>query len=397
MARTVREVVILGAVRTPVGSFLGSLSALSAPRLGAAVIAEAVRRAGIEPGRVDEVIMGCVLQAGTGQAPARQAALYAGLPEPVMCTTLHKVCGSGLKAVMSAAQAVALGDAEVVVAGGMESMSRVPYYLPGARNGYRMGNSELVDGMIHDGLWDPYNNFHMGMAAEGCARRLNISREAQDAYAIMSYRRTLASMDQGLFQPEIVPVQVPQGKGDPVLVREDEEPRRVAFEKIARLKPAFDKDGTITAANASKINDGAAAMVVMAAETARQAGLKPQARIVAHASFAQAPADFPTAPAGSIRRVLEKAGLTLSDIDLFEINEAFAVVALAAAQELPVDREKMNVLGGSIALGHPIGASGARLTVTLLNALAQRNGRLGLVSLCIGGGEASAMIVERLV
>jgi acetyl-CoA C-acetyltransferase len=395
MSKMIRDVVILGAVRTPVGSFQGALASVPAPRLGAVAVAEAVRRAGIAPEVVDETILGCVLQGGLGQAPARQASIYAGLPEKVECMTLHKVCGSGLKSIMVAAQAIAVGDADIIVAGGMENMSQTPYYLFKARGGYRMGHGELVDGMIHDGLWDVYNNFHMGNAAEGCARAMAISREDQDAYAVESYHRAQAAMADGTFAAEIVPVPVPAGKGDPVMVSEDDEPKKVIFEKVSKLRPAFDKDGTITAANASKINDGAAAAVVMAADKAAALGLKPQVRIVAQASFAHAPADFPTAPAGAIRKVLAKAGLTTADIDLYEINEAFALVALAAIRELGLDPSKVNVHGGAVALGHPIGASGARLTATLLNAMQKRGARVGLVSLCIGGGEASAMIVER--
>jgi acetyl-CoA C-acetyltransferase len=396
MSKEIRDVVILGGARTPVGSFQGALASVPAPRLGAVAVAEAVRRAGIAPEAVDEAILGCVLQGGLGQAPARQAVIFAGLPQKVECVTLHKVCGSGLKSIMVAAQGIAVGDADVVVAGGMENMSLTPYYLFNARNGYRMGHGQLVDGMIHDGLWDVYNNFHMGNAAEGCARAMNISREDQDAFAVESYKRAQAAMADGAFAAEIVPVPVQAGKGDPVMVAEDEEPKKVIFEKVGKLKPVFEKEGTITAANASKINDGAAAVVVMAAEKTAALGLKPQARIVGQASFAHAPADFPTAPAGSIRKVLAKAGLSAADIDLWEINEAFALVALAAIRDLGLDPAKVNVHGGAVALGHPIGASGARLTVTLLHAMQQRNARYGLVSLCIGGGEASAMIVERI-
>ncbi len=396
MTRMIRNVVITEAVRTPIGSFLGTLSTVPAPRLGAVAIAEALKRAKVAPDQVDEVIMGNVLQAGVGQAPARQAAIYAGLPHKVECMTLHKVCGSGLKSIMVAAQGIATGDADIVVAGGMENMSLSPYYLMNARTGYRMGNGNLVDGMIHDGLWDVYNNFHMGNAAEQCARDLSLSREEQDELAVSSYRRAQKAMEDGTFDREIVTVEVPQRKGDPIRVSQDEEPGRVIFEKIPTLRPAFEKEGTITAANASKINDGAAAAVVMAEDKAAELGLKPLARIVAQASYAQAPAEFPTAPIGAIRKVLAKANMTTDQIDIWEINEAFAVVALASLKGLELDREKVNVHGGAIALGHPIGASGARLTVTLLNAMQMRQARYGLVSLCIGGGEASAMIVERL-
>jgi len=390
-----REVVIASGCRTPIGSFGGSLSALSAARLGALVIEEAIKRAGIEKSVVDEVIMGCVLTAGLGQAPARQAALFAGLPESVECMTINKVCGSGLKAVMLAAQAIALGDAEIIVAGGMESMSNAPYLLEKARSGYRLGHAQLIDSMIKDGLWDVYNDFHMGNAGEICARECSIPREAQDEFAIMSYRRALDAQKNSLFKDEIVPVPIP-GKGDEsTTVTEDEEPKKVKFEKIPQLKPAFQKDGTITAANASKINDGAAAVVVMSAERAKSLGISPLARIVGFASSAKKPEWFTTAPADVIQKVLKKVNLTLGDIDLFEINEAFAVVSLAVNKILGLDVGKVNVNGGAVALGHPIGASGARILVTLLYAMKQRNAKRGLAALCIGGGEASGMVVER--
>ncbi|HUI66215.1 MAG TPA: acetyl-CoA C-acetyltransferase [Bacteroidota bacterium] len=390
------ESVIVSACRTPVGSFRGALGALPAPRLGAVVIAEAVRRAGIEPTEVDEVIMGNVLQAGVGQAPARQAAIFAGLPTSVECMTVNKVCGSGLKAVMLAAQSIASGDAEVIVAGGMESMSNAPYLLEKAREGYRMGNSELVDALIKDGLLDVYHNYLMGNAAELCAKECQIPREAQDQYAILSYTRAQEAQKSGKFRREIVGVSVPSGKGQTTTVLEDEDVTKTNFEKIPTLKPAFVKDGTVTAANSSKINDGAAAVLVMSASRAKARGLKPLARIVAQASSAKDPEWFTTAPADAISKVLKKAGLAASDIDLFEINEAFAVVALAVNKIAGLDVEKVNVKGGAIALGHPIGASGARLLVTLLHALDERNLRRGLAALCIGGGEASALVVERL-
>jgi len=394
MVKQIRDVVIVSATRTPVGSFLGSLSAIPAPKLGAIVIREAIKRAGVAPEDVDEVIMGNVLQAGQGQAPARQACLFAGLPAKVECMTVHKVCGSGLKAVMLAAQAIALGDADVIVAGGMESMSNAPYLLERARTGYRLGHGELVDSMIKDGLWDVYNNFHMGNAGELCARTLKISREEQDEFAAESYRRALRAQEQGLLAEEIVAVEVPQPKGPPVIVTEDEEPKRVNFEKMKTLKPAFDKEGTITPANASKINDGAAALVVMAGEKAEKLGIKALARIIGSAAAARAPEEFPLAPVDSIKKVLGKTGLALEAIDLFEINEAFAVVALAAIKLLNLDAEKVNVNGGAVAFGHPIGASGARLLTTLLYEMKRRRARRGLTSLCIGGGEAVAMIVE---
>ncbi len=390
-----REVVIVGAARTPIGSFLGTLSGVSAPRLGAAAIGEAIRRAGIAPEEVEEVIMGNVLQAGVGQAPARQAALFAGLPTKVECLTINKVCGSGLKAVMLAEQAIALGDAEVIVAGGMESMSNAPYVLERARVGYRLGHGDLLDSMIKDGLWDVYNDFHMGNAGELCARRLEISREEQDEYAAESYRRALRAQEQGLLAEEIVPVEAPQAKGGTLLVCEDEEPRRVNFEKMKTLKPAFEPEGTITPANASKINDGAAAVVLMSREQAAARGLQPLARIVGAVAAARRPEEFTIAPVDAIQKVLRRTGLSLSEIDLFEINEAFAVVALAAIRLLELDPAKVNVNGGAVAFGHPIGASGARLLVTLLYEMKRRGARRGLVALCIGGGEAVAMVVER--
>lgn len=397
MNKQIRDVVIVSAARTPVGSFLGSLSGLSAPQLGAAAIGEAVKRAGLSPADVNEVIMGHVLSAGVGQAPARQAAIFAGLPTSVECLTINKVCGSGLKAVMLAAQAVALGDADIIVAGGMESMSQAPYLLDRARMGYRLGHGQIFDSMIKDGLWDVYNDFHMGNAGELCARNLKISREEQDEYAAESYRRALRAQAEGLFAEEIVPVEVAQAKGAPVRVVEDEEPKRVNFEKMKTLKPAFDREGTITPANASKINDGAAAVVVMAREQAEQRKIAPLGRIIAAVAAARAPEEFPVAPVDAIQKVLRRANLTVDAIDLFEINEAFAVVALASIKQLGLDPARVNVNGGAVALGHPIGASGARLLTTLLYEMKRRRARRGLVSLCIGGGEAVAMIVESIV
>ena len=391
----VREVVITSACRTPIGSFGGSLSSLSAPRLGAIVIQEAISRSGIRKEEVSEVIMGCVLSAGIGQAPARQAALFAELPPTVETMTINKVCGSGLKAVMLATQAVALGDADIIIAGGMESMSNVPYLLEKARSGYRMGHGQLVDGMIKDGLWDVYNDFHMGNAAELCAKECSVPRNAQDEFSVRSYKRALDAQKNGHFRDEIVPVQVPQKSTEPNSVTEDEEPKKVKFDRITSLKPAFLKDGTVTAANASKINDGAAAVVVMSREQAERCGVKPLARITAYASAAKKPEWFTTAPADVISKVLQRAGLTKEDIDLFEINEAFAVVNLAVNKLLGLDNEKINVNGGAVALGHPIGASGARILVTLLHAMKQRVARRGMAAICIGGGEASGMIVER--
>jgi acetyl-CoA C-acetyltransferase len=390
-----REAVIVGACRTPIGSFGGSLSSLSAPRLGAAVIREALGRAGADPNSVDEVIMGCVLSAGIGQAPARQAALFAGLPEGVQTMTVNKVCGSGLKAVMLGAQAIMLGDADVVVAGGMESMSNAPYLLEKARTGYRMGHASVVDSMIKDGLWDPYDDIHMGIAAELCAKDCQVSREAQDEFSITSYKRALEAQQKGYFSDEIVPVEIPQKQGDPVRITEDEEPRKVKFDKVPTLRPAFQKDGTVTAANASKINDGAAALVLTSREKAASASLPVLASVRAFASAARKPVEFTTAPADVIPKVLKKAGLSLGDIDLFEVNEAFAVVNLAVNRILGIDPAKLNVHGGAVALGHPIGASGARILVTLLHALKRHGGKRGMAAICIGGGEASGMIIER--
>jgi len=390
-----QDAVIVSACRTPIGSFQGSLSSFPAPKLGALVVEDAIRRAGINKTDVQEVIMGNVLTAGEGQAPARQAALYAGLPESVECLTVNKVCGSGLKAVMLAAQAIKLGDADCIVAGGMESMSNTPYLLEKARQGYRMGHGQVVDSMVKDGLWDVYNDYHMGNAAELCAKECAVPREAQDEFAVMSYTRAQEATNKGLFKDEIVPVTVKARTGD-TIVDKDEDPFKTNFEKIPKLKPAFQKDGTVTPANASKINDGAAALVVMSAEKAKAMSLKPLAKIIAFASAAKKPEWFTTAPADVIPKTLKKAGLSDSDIDLYEINEAFAVVTLAVNKALGIDVNKVNVNGGAVAMGHPIGASGARILVTLLHALKQRNKKRGMAAICIGGGEASGMIVELL-
>jgi acetyl-CoA C-acetyltransferase len=390
------EAVIASACRTAIGSFRGSLSALPATALGSVVIREALQRAGIASDRVDEVIMGNVLQAGEGQAPARQAALGAGLPDSVQCLTVNKVCGSGLKSVMLAAQAVMAGDSEIIVAGGMESMSNVPYLLPKAREGYRMGNGEIVDGMMFDGLTDAYKRVPMGVAADKTAVDLGITRAQQDEFAILSYRRAQESQLRGRFQKEIVGVEIPGGKSGPTTVVLDEDVQKTNFEKIPQLKPVFSKDGSVTAANSSKISDGAAAVVVTSERVSDQLGLKPLARIIAQATYARAPMEFTIAPADAITKVLVKAGMTLAQIDLFEINEAFAVVTLAVSQQLGIDIEKINVNGGAVAMGHPIGASGARVLVTLLHAMEQRDAKRGLATLCIGGGEASAVIVERM-
>jgi acetyl-CoA C-acetyltransferase len=389
------EVVIVSAARTPIGSFGGALSSITGPRLGATAIAAAVERAGLRNDQIDEVIMGTVLPAGVGQAPARQAAIYAGLDQSTPCTTINKVCGSGLKAVMMAAQAIKAGDADVVVAGGMESMSNAPYLLPKARTGYRMGHGELVDGMIHDGLWDPYNDSHMGQSGELCAAECDVPRDRQDAFAVESYRRANEAQAAGKFEAEIAPVAVPQRKGEPVLVDRDEEPGRGRPDKIPSLRPVFKKDGTITAANASSLNDGAAACVVMSADKARELGLTPLATIVAYGQHAQAPEWFTTAPAYAIKKTLAKADLAVDAIDLWEVNEAFSVVSLAVEDKVGYQPGNVNIWGGAVSLGHPIGASGCRILVTLLHQLVDTGKSLGCASLCIGGGEAVAVIVKR--
>ncbi len=391
-----RESVIVSAARTPMGSFQGALSTVSTPRLGAVAIRAAVERAGIEPDQIDEVLMGCVLQGGLGQAPARQASIYAGLPNSVGATTVHKVCGSGLKTVILADQMIRSGDADIIVAGGMENMSQAPYILPKGRTGMRLGHGEILDAMIHDGLWDPYGDKHMGNCGEVCARERNISREEQDAFATESYRRANASIAEGLFNDEIAAVEIPQRRGEPVVFDTDEEPGRGKPEKFAGLRPAFDREGTITAANASTINDGASAMVVMSRDKADALGLKPLARIVAAGSHAHEPEWFTTAPAGAIQKACEKGGVSLDEVSFFEINEAFSVVALAVAQELGVDLAKVNPRGGAVALGHPIGASGNRILVTLAHALRQTGERYGCAGICLGGGEAVAVLIEAL-
>jgi acetyl-CoA C-acetyltransferase len=390
------DVVIVSAARTPVGSFNGSLSSFTAPQLGSAAIKEAINRAGIKPETVSEVIMGCVLQGGLGQAPARQAALGAGVPESVSCMTVNKVCSSGLKAVMLGAQSIQTGDSEIVVAGGMESMTNTPYYLMKARSGYRMGDGKVIDGMIFDGLWDPYVNTHMGNLGEMCALEYKISREEQDRFAKQSYERALEAIKNGYFKDEIVPLEIKDKKGNTAIVSADEEPGKVNFEKGLKLKPAFEKQGTITAFNASKINDGAAAVVISSKKKAEELGIKPMARIVAQATHSQKPEWFTTAPAYAIDAVCKKAGINKDVIDLFEINEAFAVVSCAVNQIAGLDESKVNVSGGAIAFGHPIGASGAKLLTTLLYNLRRLNKRYGLVSLCNGGGEATAVVIERI-
>jgi acetyl-CoA C-acetyltransferase len=389
-----RDAYLLSAARTPIGSFRGSLAALTAPELGAKAIRAAVERVRVPAEAVEQVIMGNVLAAGLGQAPARQAGLGAGIPRTHGALTINKVCGSGLMAVALAAQSIRLGEAEVVAAGGMESMTRAPYLLPRAREGQRLGHGPLLDAMILDGLWDPYNDFHMGSAAEGCARDRAIDRAAQDAYAAESYRRAQAAAASGVFASEIVPVDVP-GRGGLITIDQDEEPSRVDFARIPDLRPSFDKQGTITAANASTLADGAAALLVGSDAAVTRHGVRPLARIVATAVAGRAPEEFPIAPVDAITKVIARAGLTLADIDLYEINEAFAVVAIAAIRALELDPARVNVRGGAIALGHPIGASGARILTTLLAALAERQARYGLATLCLGGGEAIAMVVER--
>lgn len=390
-----REVVIVGAARTPIGAFQGALASVPAPELGAVAIRAAMERAGIEPSAVEHVIMGNVLQAGVGQAPARQAAIFAGVPEGVPAVTVNKVCGSGLEAVVQGARAILLGDAEVVVAGGMESMSQAPYLSPQTRTGARMGHVQLVDAMIRDGLWDVYNDFHMGSAAELCAKERDLSRAAQDEFATESTRRAIEAQKAGHFQKEIAPVEVKGRRGDVTVVEEDEGPKNARPEKIPSLRPAFQKDGTVTAANASSINDGAAAVVLMTRERAEREGREILGRIVSWGHAARKPEEFTIAPADSIRSALEKAKLSTTDIDLYEINEAFAVVALANNQLLGLDGSNVNVRGGAVALGHPIGASGTRILVTLLQTMKDLGKKRGLASLCIGGGEGIALVVER--
>lgn len=392
-----QSVYVVGSARTPIGSFLGSLADLPAPRLGAIAIQAALKRGNVAPEFVNEVFFGNVLQAAIGQAPARQAALFAGLPNTVPCTTINKVCGSGLQSIIVGTKNILLGDADVVVCGGMESMSNVPYYLPKARGGMRMGHGEVTDGLICDGLWDPYKNFHMGNAGELCASKFQFSREAQDAFAAESYRKALSAQTDGKFNAEICPVEIPQRKGDPIQILEDEEPKRGGSPaKMAQLRPAFAKDGTITAANASKIDDGACAVILASENAVKQHGLKPVARILGYSSAAHEPEWFTTAPAVSISKVLSKLGLSANDIDLFEINEAFSVVAMHAILACNLDPAKVNVHGGAVALGHPLGCSGARIVTTLLHALADRKLSKGLATLCIGGGEALALVLERV-
>lgn len=391
-----KEVYIVSAVRTPMGSFGGSLKDFSATQLGAIAIEEAVKRAGIKPTDVQDVLMGCVMQAGLGQAPARQAAKFAGLPDSVNCTTINKVCASGMKAVISAAQSIMLGDADVVVAGGMESMSKVPFYSHTMRWGNKYGNVTLEDGIVKDGLLDVYNNYPMGNAAELCAKECNISREAQDEFAVESYKRSQAAWDAGKYDAEIVPVSIPQRNAEPKIMSKDEEPWNVKFDKIPSLKPVFLKDGTVTAANASTMNDGASALVLMSKEKADAMGIKPLAKILSYADAEQAPEWFTTSPSVAMPLAASKAGLTMKDIEYIELNEAFSVVSIVNMQKMDLDPSKVNVNGGAVSMGHPLGSSGARILVTLINVLAQNNAKIGAVGICNGGGGASSVVIEKM-
>ncbi len=390
-----KEIVIVAAARTPIGSFMGSLSTVPATQLGAIAIKGALEQINLDPSLVEEVYMGNVVQAGNGQAPARQAALHAGISHTVPCTTVNKVCASGMKAVMHAAQSIALGDADIVVAGGMENMSLIPHYVR-LRTGHKFGSQTLEDGMQRDGLVDAYDQNAMGVCADACATTHGFSREAQDAYAIQSYTRSAEAWKAGKFDNEVVPVPVPQRRGEPIMVTEDEEYKNVKIEKIPALRPAFTKEGTVTAANASTINDGAGAVVVMSAEKAAELGLQPLVRIMSYADAAQEPKLFTTAPAKALPKAIEKAGITLGDVDYFEFNEAFSVVGLANLKLLGLDERTANVNGGAVSLGHPLGCSGVRILITLINVLAQNNAKIGAAAICNGGGGASAMVIERL-
>ncbi|THD30873.1 acetyl-CoA C-acyltransferase [uncultured Flavobacterium sp.] len=389
-----KKVVIVSAARTPIGSFMGALSTVSAPQLGAVAIKGALDKINLDPKLVDEVLMGNVVQAGVGQAPARQAALYAGLPDSVIATTVNKVCASGMKAVMMGAQSIISGDAEIIVAGGMENMSMIPHYLH-LRNGHKFGPASMIDGMQKDGLTDAYDNNAMGVCADLCATEYKISREEQDQFAIQSYERSAKAWDAGKFDNEVVPVAVPQRKGDPIMVTKDEEYTNVKLDKIPSLNPAFTKEGTVTAANASTINDGAGAVVLMSEEKAKALGLKPLAYIKSYADAAQEPKWFTTSPAKALPKALEKAGIAINDVDFFEFNEAFSVVGLANAKILGLDNNKVNVNGGAVSLGHPLGCSGVRIIITLLNVLEQNNAKIGAAAICNGGGGASAIVIER--
>ncbi|WKN45365.1 acetyl-CoA C-acyltransferase [Tunicatimonas pelagia] len=387
---------IVSAVRTPIGSFGGSLAGLSATELGTAAIKGAIQAAQIPEDQVEEVLMGNVVSANLGQAPARQAALGAGIPNTVPCTTVNKVCASGMKAAMFGAQAIMLGQADIIVAGGMESMSNIPYYLPKARFGYKYGSGELVDGLEKDGLFEVYNGFAMGNCADNTAKEMNISREAQDEYAIESYKRVAQATEAGQLKPEIIPVEVPKRKGEPLLLTEDEEYKRVNFEKIPNLRPVFSKEGTVTAANASTINDGAAAMILVSEKKLKELDLKPIAKIIGFADAAQDPLWFTTAPALAIPKAMQRAGVSSQDVDYYEINEAFSVVAIANNQRLELDSSQVNIFGGAVALGHPLGCSGARIVTTLCNVLQQQDATVGVAGICNGGGGASAMVIERV-
>ncbi len=391
-----REVVIVAAVRTAIGSFNGALSSVPATQLGAAAIRGALSKIQLDPNQVQEVYFGSVLQANLGQAPARQAAKFAGIPDNVPCTTINKVCASGMKAIMLAAQNIMLGDADVVIAGGMENMSQAPYYMEQGRNGYKYGHAQIFDGIVKDGLTDVYSNTLMGACADMCATKYEVSREEQDAFAIGSYKKSQASIADGKFVDEIVPVTIPQKKGDPIIVNVDEEPKNVKFEKIPELRAVFTKDGTVTAANASTINDGAAALILMSAEKAKALGLTPLAKVKGYADAEQAPEWFTTTPSLAVPKAIAKAGLKSEDIDFYELNEAFSVVALANNKILGLNADKVNVNGGAVALGHPLGASGARIVVTLLHVLKQNNGKYGAAGICNGGGGASALVIENL-
>ncbi|MBL0270888.1 MAG: acetyl-CoA C-acyltransferase [Chitinophagaceae bacterium] len=391
-----KEVYIISAVRTPMGSFGGALKSISATQLGAAAVKAAVAKSGIQPAQVQDLLMGCVLQANLGQAPARQAAKFAGLPNEVNCTTINKVCASGMKAIAQAAQSILLGDAEIVVAGGMESMSNVPFYSDNMRWGNKYGNVSMNDGLAKDGLTDVYDGKAMGNAAELCAKECGISREDQDSFAIESYKRSQAAWEKGLFNEEVIPVEIPQRKGDPVIIAKDEEPWNVKFDKIPGLNPAFQKDGTVTAANASTMNDGAAALVLMSREKAEELGLKPIARIVSYADAEQAPEWFTTTPALAVPKAVAKAGLSMDDIQYWELNEAFAVVGIENTKRMKLDPARVNVHGGAVSLGHPLGASGARIIVTLIHILKANKARYGAAGICNGGGGASAMVIENM-
>lgn len=391
-----KEVYIMSAVRTPLGSFGGALKDVPAPRLGAIAIKAAVEKAGISPDQVDEVLMGCVIQANLGQAPARQAARYAGLPDKVIATTINKVCASGMKAISQGVQSILLGDADIVVAGGMENMSAVPFFVENMRWGNKYGSVQMIDGLQKDGLTDCYSTFAMGCAADACATDNKVSREEQDAFATESYKRSQAAWEAGRFSNEVVPVEIPSKKGDPVVVVKDEEPWNVKFDKIAGLRGAFSKDGTVTAANASTMNDGAAAVVLMSKEKADQLGLKPVARILSYADAEQEPEKFTTTPSIAVPKAVKKAGLEMKDVDYVELNEAFSVVGIVNSRNMELDPAKVNVNGGAVSLGHPLGCSGARIIVTLVNVLQQNNGKIGAAGICNGGGGASAMVIERI-